>query len=194
MKESKFFYLAALLLISAGLLTAQGKTEGLIINEVYSDANDPSKNWIEIFNPTNETLSLTQFAISTFLTPNLLDKTTVDNGGIKVDKGDYILLCADDKMKSKYAKKQDKIFVFKELKMVDLAGVINIGTKKKGNDGYDIIKYGEDVYSASIKEVATATLIPFSRNGQSYSRNTKGKSFEEKNYYESEPTPLDKNK
>lgn len=194
MQKLKFFYLAALILISAKSLNAQGKAGGLIINEVYLDRTDPSKNWIEVHNPTNETLSLTQFAISTFLTPNLLDKATVENGGIKVEKNDYILLSADAQIKNKNQQQQNKIFVFGELKLVDKAGLINIGTKEKGNDGYDIIKYGEDIYSTLVKDVANAKLIPLSSNGKSFSRNTKGVSLSDRDFYESEPTPFEKNK
>jgi hypothetical protein len=116
------------------------------------------------------------------------------DGILKVAPKDYILLCADGQMKNSYESKQGKMFVFKALKMVGKAGVINIGTGEKGADGYDIIKYGQDVYSSDIKGITNATLIPFSTNGKSYSRKIEGVSLEDKNYYESTATQLDNNK
>lgn len=192
MFKQKLIILTALLLC-ANLLSAQGKIEGLIINEVFLDGDNPSNNWVEIYNPTNETLSLTQFAISTFLTPNLLSKEVIESGGIKIQKNDYLLLSADENIRTKLQKDHEKIFVFSELKLVDKGGLINIGTKEKGANGFDIIKYGEDYYSSLGDVYTRLKLIPLGTNGKSFSRNKLNK-LDESDFYESEPTPLDKNK
>jgi len=44
--------------------SAQEKVMGLIFSEVYLDENQPSKSWVEVYNPTDKPLILATFRFS----------------------------------------------------------------------------------------------------------------------------------
>lgn len=170
-------------------LTAQSKVEGLVISEVYLNEKMPAENWIEIYNPTNEPLTMSCFAISTFLTPNLLQRKD-----IVVNKNEYVIISASENYKIKKKKNNDIIIVMKELQMIDKGGLITIGTIEKNINFYDTIKYGNDVYSNEIKEYVNKKLVPFSKNNKSFSRKMDKSVLYQSEYYETDVTPLEKNK
>ncbi|MGD8782693.1 MAG: porin family protein [Ignavibacteria bacterium] len=87
--------LVILLLTTALPLSAQLKREGLIFSEVYLNENKPGKSWVEIYNPTNMTLTLEKFRTSNVLTTNILPEEIKDKGGIEVVPGATVVLCAD---------------------------------------------------------------------------------------------------
>ena len=189
MLKSKSVYYLLFFLLCTTLIPAQERVEGLIINEIFLDAFSPFNNWIEIYNPTNDALTLSQFAISTFLTPNLFQ-----GEAFVIEKNDYFLICAGNNVTSKKKQDQDKMIIIKELQLVGDGGIIQIGTKEKGMNGYDICKYGIDYYSDQDNRYKNKELVPFCPGGISYSRNTSNAALEESNFYESEPTPFCKNK
>ncbi len=189
MKKPKLIYFIIIISCCAFISNAQEKVEGLVINEVYFNESDSSQNWMEIYNPSKEPLTLSIFSLSTFLTPNLLQ-----NKEIIIDKDGYIILCASENFKSKMKRDENKIIVFSELKMLDKGGIVTIGIKEKGIDWYDTIKYGEDLYSKEMKGITNKKIIPFSANGKSFSRKKDKELIAQSDFYETEPTPLEINK
>lgn len=189
MIKKKFLYLLAFLLISAKLISAQQKANGLVISEVYLDKDIPTNSWVEIYNPTKETLSLEKFSLSTIGPANLLDASIIKNGGIKLDPGDFIILCCEQ---NKTLNNKEKVFNVKFLNYLSEGGIITVITQSLGIEGVDLLRYGNS--SLTLWDgVSDKQVIPFSLNGKSYSRKDNSKNVG-KDFYESELTPLGKNK
>ena len=171
MIKSKFLYLLAFLLISAKLITPQQKAEGLVINEVFLNKDNPSNNWVEIYNPTKETLFLEKFSLSTISPENLLDKAIVNNGGIKLNPDDYILLCCEQ---NKIFSNKEKVYYIKYLDYLSEGGIISIKTKDKKLDGVDILRYGNSSIT-SWTGISEKQVVPLVTNVKSYSRKNNSK-------------------
>ena len=174
-------------------ISAQEKVSGLIINEVYLDKKQPAKNWIEIFNPTGNQLTLERLRISDFTTINVLPMNIKESGGINVEAGQYIVLCAD----KKHIKKKDiNFFHVDALKYLSDGGFIAIRTKDLSEDYADAFRFGKPEFSSYIKGLLGDYVIQFSKSNKSYSREITGaeNNLNISDFYESSPTPGYKNK
>jgi len=75
-------------------VAAEENINRLIMSEIYLDEDEPSKNWIEVYNPTDEPLTLIRLRLSTLLTPNILPNTLKD--GIEIMPEQCLVICADE--------------------------------------------------------------------------------------------------
>lgn len=189
MIRTKFLFLLMLLFLSAKLIMAQEKAERLVINEVYLDKSKPTNSWVELYNPTKETLFLEKFWLSTIGPTNLLDETFINNGGIKLDPDDFILLCCEQ---NNAWNKKEKVYNVKFLNYLNEGGVITVKTKGKGIGGADLLRYGNPSLTPG-DVISDIQVIPWGSKGKSYSRKDNSKNVG-KDFYESELTPLGKNK
>ena len=60
----------------------------LYFSEIYIDTTHPEKNWVEVLNPSRETMILRRFRTSNVLTDNCLPKEIRQQGGIEVKPGE----------------------------------------------------------------------------------------------------------
>ena len=169
---------------------AEENIDRLIMSEVYLDENDPSKNWIEVYNPTDELLTLIRLRLSTLLTPNILHKDY--NEGIEILPNQRIVLCAEENnIKSNVVKVE-----IKPLSITLRGGFIGIETKKeKGNnfkkENVDMIRYGNPERSSYVRAFSDIQVIPTKINERSYSRDISliDNSIDVSIFHESIPTP-----
>ncbi|MBN1291558.1 MAG: hypothetical protein JXB48_06930 [Candidatus Latescibacteria bacterium] len=193
---SKSYMLVFLLFLITGLsinknsVFAEENVNRLIMSEIYLDEDEPSKNWIEVYNPTDEPLTLMRLRLSTLLTPNILPPEYKE--GIEILPKNRIVLCALDKNIETNAVKVEII----PLSVTLRGGFIGIETKKeKGvinkEENVDVIRFGDSERSSYVKAFSNIQVIPMQKNGKSFSRDI---SIQNSNntlpsFIESDPTP-----
>jgi hypothetical protein len=159
-----------LFLICAKEITAQESSEHLIISQVSLNNDQKSKSWIEIYNPTDYELVLERFRLSHLKTINVLPDSINKEGGIKINAGGYVVLCADeDYFKTTYGK-EVKVFYVKALSHITSGGFLAITTKGVDITKGGIVRYGKEEWSSKIAEIAGEQVVRFSEEGKSFIR------------------------
>ena len=171
LQRSRFFMLVVILALIATLpLTAQDQGKGLIVSEVCLDADSPSNNWIEIYNPTENPLTLERIRQSGVETLDVLPLSVQREGGIAIAPGAYLVLCADKaQLESVWGETLMPITVI-PLGYLEKGGFITLVTKDLGEAGKDGFRYGDPDESNYIGDYLGDQVLGFSENGLSYSR------------------------
>lgn len=186
-KSTQAIALFLTLLIST-VVFASNPLSGLVITEVFLDSTMSGNSWIEIYNPTNNSLVLEKLRLSNIRTTNVLPDLKDE---IKVNAKEIIILCADMEIFEKlYGKLQNRIIEVKALTMLSNGGFISLATKNNHETGGDIIRYGVREMSLKAHSRAGNYIIQFSEN-KSFSRkiveSVIGESISE--FQKSNPTP-----
>ena len=187
------FKLWKLLFLIPTITLAQSLPDHLVINEVMLDTTDMRSSWIEILNPTNESITLQSLFASSIRTPNLLPLDIKQKGGIEVGSREYIIICWDkNKFLSNY-KVPKGTQVFEKLRYLKAGGALRIwSVKQNKNRIQDDILYGIPsslIKSECINSIAiTANHHTFSRFPDGFDSNNCIKDF-----IITSPTPGKKN-
>jgi len=148
----------------------QEKIEQLILSEVYLDNAEPLRCWIEVYNPADRALVLERFRLSHIKTINVFSKEIQDRGGIEVQPGEYLVLCADSDLFSATYGTEIKPIAVDGLSHLASGGFLVIATKGGKEHKGTITRYGEAERSSHAAGLAGAQVLGFSREGKSYSR------------------------
>ncbi len=193
-KNRIIFLFIVILFLSKAMLFAQVESKGLIFNEVYLDKSQPTKSWIEIYNPTESALTLEAVRYSHIKTTNVLPDSIQCKGGILLNPKEYLILVAG----------KNNIQLLTNIKCVllpvianfDAGGFMALTTKSLGRLGIDAFKYGNQDKTAGFKNYKDKPTVNFSINGKSYSRELviANGITTISNFYETEPTMGSPNK
>lgn len=94
MRNIMLFALAALVWLAApAAVQAAQQTDHLVINEVYINLEDTRGSWMEVHNPTSDTLFLLGIYAQYIKSPNFLGRLAVEEGGVPVPPKGYVVLC-----------------------------------------------------------------------------------------------------
>lgn len=173
------------------LLSSQEKVIGLIFSEVYLDENQPSKSWVEVWNPTDKSLILATFRISHIKTVDILPPHIRRNGGILVNRDEYLVLCVSEaQFNSEWGNIKNLVAV-NALIYFSSGGFIALTTKGLEDVSFDTFRYGVPEISEEFEDLCGSQVIPFSKNGKSYSRNMleTEEGIDISDYHETAPTP-----
>ncbi|MGC9384886.1 MAG: lamin tail domain-containing protein [Kosmotogaceae bacterium] len=190
-----FIYLSFIFLyFPLTFLLAQEECKGLIFNEVYLDKDNPGNSWIEIYNPTENALTLEAIRYSHIKTTNMLPDSIQKSGGVVINPGDYLIITSTKENFSLAVK--SKNLLLPDISNFDLGGFMALTTKKIGISGIDAFKYGDPDKSAGFKNYKDKPLINFSTNGKSFSRKLDNNNgiISVSDFYETEPTKGSANK
>ncbi len=174
------------------LLSAQEKVKGLIFSEVYLDENQPSKSWIEVWNPTDKPLILATFRISHIKTGNILPPDIQRNGGILVNRDEYLVLCVSEaQFNSEWGNIKNLVAVNALSYFSFFSGFIALTTEGLEDVSFDTFRYGVPEMSEEFEDLCGSQVIPFSKNGKSYSRNMlqTEEGIDISDFHETAPTP-----
>lgn len=168
MKNKIILFTIINILLICLTLSAQVKNEGLIFSEVFLKDNDSDASWIEIYNPTQKSLTLESFRIWNIMTTNMLPKEINEKGGLEISPGEFIILCVD----------KAKLNLNKNIKIIEIKGINHFGrggffslrTKGMKENGEDIIRYGNPEITSYLENKIGSFVVPFSNDGKSYSR------------------------
>jgi len=142
-KEKSILLLSIFMLSVVIPLSAQVKQKGLIFSEVFFNEKQPERSWIEIYNPTSNSVILEGFRFSHILTTNMLPKDIMKNGGVEVPSKKCILLCSDELVLGTPINANCKVIQLEAIKNFYKGGFIALRTKGFDDNGVDIIRYGE---------------------------------------------------
>jgi len=173
------------------LLSSQEKVIGFIFSEVYLDENQPSKSWVEVWNPTDKSLILATFRISHIKTGDILPPDIRRNGGILVNRDEYLVLCVSEAhFNSEWGNIKNLVAV-NNLSYFSSGGFITLTTKGLEDVSFDAFRYGVPEMSEEFEDFCGSQVIPFSKNGKSYSRNIliTEEGIDVSDFHETAPTP-----
>jgi len=153
------------------------------------DKDEPAKNWIEIYNPTEKPLVLSKFRPSNIRTFNVLPVNLF--GKTEVKPKQYLVICANYEKFVSIWGKRDNLVVIRALKSIPENGFISIGTRGLKLSETDYLHYRNQIESSNSKISSNNEISVFSKNEKSVSLKIKktdeGKT--EYNFYETNPTP-----
>jgi hypothetical protein len=152
------------------IIPAQEIENHLLISQVCLNKNQPSKSWIEIYNPADKALTLERFRLSNLRTINVLPDSINKKGGMKVGAGDYVILCADENQFRLSNKKPVKLVKVRALARIASGGFLAITTKGADITKSEVVRYGKKEWSAKIEKIAGEQAVGFSEEGNSYTR------------------------
>jgi hypothetical protein len=164
------FLLTILFLAGGSGITAQESAGHLVINQVCLNNIQPGITWIEIYNPTDNALTLERFRISHLRTINALPDSIKKVGGIKIGAGECVILCADENQFRSFYKKTIKVVKAKALLQIAAGGFLAITTKGTDITKGEIVRYGKEEWSSKIAEIAGKQVVGFLEEGKSYVR------------------------
>jgi hypothetical protein len=181
--KTKLFYLFLGVMFIGLSLSAQSKKKSLVFNEIYLNESEPDESWLEIYNPSNNPLVLEKFRLYNVMTTNILPGEIRKNGGLEIAPGESIILCANSaKLNLNNAK--IKVIQISVLGSFGKGGFFSLRTKGMGENGVDIVRYGDPKLTVTLQNQIGDYVIPFSSDSQSYSRIDDHYSF-----IRSEPSP-----
>ncbi|MBI9069952.1 MAG: hypothetical protein JEY94_00040 [Melioribacteraceae bacterium] len=118
---------------------AQNPLKGLIITEVLLSEKNPSNSWIEIYNPTDDILTLEKLRLSTIRTVNMLDQE------YRINPGESVLVCFnDEQFRKTYSFKNIQTIECELFKYLSDEGFIAITTKDNRETGGDIVYFKKE--------------------------------------------------
>jgi hypothetical protein len=158
------------LLFAASLSAAQTLTDRLIVSEVYLDAKNPSKNWIEIYNPTESSQTIEGFRLSYIRSLNILPEKTGDEDGYIIKPNGFMLVCSDRNLLDASVPESVKVIEVSDLKTIRNGGFLAVYTRTSYKPVSDAVRFGKPELSTHIAMLSECRAIPFSENGESYSR------------------------
>lgn len=177
-------------------LSAQEYGKGLIFSEVYLDDKHPEKSWVEVYNPTDETLRLGGFRLSNIRAISIIPRCNMPEEEIVLVPGECVILCASkEKFHMKWGKRNNVVEVplLSTFEQGGFMALRTAGLKVEGNDGF---RYGDPTKSDQTKALRDSQVLTFSKNGKSYCRDeiksANGRTVS--TFYPAEPTPGQKNK
>ena len=172
-KLHMMMFLVIVAIISRQTSFAEENINRLIMSEIYLDENDPSKNWIEVYNPTDNPLTLIRLRLSTLLTPNILPPEYKD--GIILSANEKIIICADKDFLGSVSQSGITIIEAEYLKVTRSGGFLAIANKENTSIPIDVMRYGSPYRSDHVKAFSEIQVIPLANNGRSYSRTIRAK-------------------
>lgn len=112
-----------------------------MITEVSLDYNN-KEFWVEIFNPSCNDLTLNSFRLSGIRSLNILPPKIRIKNGIKIESGDYLILCSDlVKFKSRYDHKIAVIEV-QDLSEISKNGFLAINNLGPTENAANVVQFG----------------------------------------------------
>ena len=149
------------------MMSVHAQSERIIVTEVYLDENNPSNNWIELYNPSEKSLELERFRFSHIRTIDILPK------GINrvVEPKSYLIICADSsQFETLWGKVDANLIQVLSTGEPPDGGFIGITTKNAAEAPLDIICFGNPLRISNFKDLSNHDVIPFSKVGKSHSR------------------------
>lgn len=140
-----------------------GSNPCLVFSEVYFDQSRGERNWVEIYNPTDSTLSLDAFRTSHVRTINVL------RSAIAVEPKQSIILCARRKAYEAGWGKRENVYVVESVGWLSTSGFVSMRTRGMNRDTTfsNILWYGEET-EFSKKDGRYKIIVPFSKDGVSW--------------------------
>ncbi len=162
----------------------------IMVCEVYFDENEPSKNWVELCNPHDETITLHRFRTSNILGLDCLPADIREKGGIAFAPGQVMVLCADNAVFTREWRNSIDLVEVEMLKELGSFGYIAAQTKDSEEFVFDVVMYGS-TNNAYRQVFPDHQLLPFCTDAKSYRRNIekKGESVMMSDFVASEPDP-----
>jgi hypothetical protein len=147
---------------------AGSKIGRLVISEIHLLSPDSPENWFEIYNPTNEPLTLYEYRTSNVMSMNILPADIRKNGGLLMNPKDFVIICADS---SGFPQAKCLFFESSALMSLSEGGYISITTKESEDEGIDLCRYGNPYWSIEFTIANKIEAIDFLNNsGESYER------------------------
>jgi hypothetical protein len=151
--------------------SAQESADHLVISQVSLDTSHPENTWIEVYNPTSTPLILQRLGMSHVTTINVLPQTVLDQGGIKVEPAEYIILCSSERSFSNtYLASTVRSMEVDALSHLSSGGFLAVTTEGAGEAKGAVVRYGDPTRSDLVSKLAGDQVVGFSRNGKSYKR------------------------
>ena len=165
-----FFLPFVLSLFGVVRTSAQEAADHLVITQVFLDNTKPVNSWIQVYNPTDVPLVLERVRLSHIRTINIFPEAIQNQGGVQVQAGDAVVLCASDSLfKSLYGAHIRTINV-PALSRLASGGFLFISTKGAGEGKGAFVRYGEPRISSNVSELAGDQVVGFSKGGRSFLR------------------------
>lgn len=150
--------------------SAQGTKNQLVITQVYLSQSNPSQNWIEVLNPSDRTLVLERFRHSHVRSINVLPDSTIEAGGMAIDPGATLVLCADPGVFSARFGNRLKCVAVPALQRVGNGGFLAARTKDSGESLAGLVRYGDPKSSLRAESIAGQQVVPLAQGANGYSR------------------------
>ena len=178
-------------MLSSSFLVAQENIDKLIFSEIYLDEDNPAMNWIEIYNPTQNTLILERLRLSKFLSPNALPSSIKEKGGLPIKPHEFIVICANKSSFNAAYEYQTNLYEISWLNMLLTGGFIAIETKSSESEIIDAVRYGDPLKSTIAEKFAGKQVLEYLKDGKGFSRKVirKNESITFFDYFEAAPTP-----
>lgn len=194
-KKILSFYLLITFIPCAYNSFSQGHSKGIIINEVYFDKAKPVNNWIEIYNPTNQSLTLERFRLSHVRSLNVLPAGIRKRGGLIIHPNEYYIICANKNQFKSLWGNQKNVLEIPLLSFLSDGGYVVLFTGEFKDTGIDAFRYGKAERTQRYS-FFTNQVLELSNDGKSYSRELTVDSGNiiTGNFINSSPTPGKPNK
>ena len=162
----------------------------IMICEVYIDEQEPAKNWVELCNPYDESITLHKFRTSNVLALDCFPADIRAKGGITIPAGGVVVICADIKTFTQQWNGDIQPVEVDILRYLGKNGYIAAQTKNSEELVYDVVVYGS-ADNDYLKIFPDHTSLPFCINSQSYKRTfaKAGDSVTMSEFIASEPDP-----
>jgi hypothetical protein len=169
-RKIAFFLPLILILFGVARTSAQEAADHLVITQVHLDSVQSVNSWIVVYNPTDNPLILERIRWSHIKTINMFPQAIQDQGGVQVQAGEAVVLCASDSLfKSLYGVRIRTISV-PALSRSASGGFLFISTKGAREAKGNFVRYGEPQISSDMSNLAGNQVVGFSREGKSFAR------------------------
>jgi|GEM_PF-2095692 len=167
-KRVYYYNLWGLFLLFPMISFGQSIADHLVINEVFLDTMHQEISWIEIFNPTDKSITLQVLFASSIRTPNLLPIEAKRKGGIDFESHKYVIICWDKEKFQENWRVPNEIKIIDNLRFLKTGGVLRIwGVDENLKKVQDDILYGKPIADIKSECIYFLEITP---NQCSYAR------------------------
>ena len=169
-RHFKISFLLIVFFLTVSLLQAQDATKQLVVTEVYLDSTN-REVWIEIFNPSDETLSLNSMRISGIRRPSVLPREYEGQKSIELKPGERMIVCSDIQS---FRKKHGTRIRAADLKIMEKllgGGFIAINNLTDTGSKNNVVRIGASGKSRGLSAiVGDDQVLNITEDGKSYAR------------------------
>ncbi len=183
--------LLSVIFLSSVTAISQDINNKLVFSEVYLDKENPTNNWIEVYNPTADTLVFKGYRTSNVYSINVIPKCVNPDSSLRLNPGECIVICSELERFHNIWGKEIKAFESAPLRFLIEGGFIILRTKGNNDSVIDGFRYGDSSFSRGVIDALGTNVLDFTSNGRSHSR-----SFElsedrkrARGFTKSQPTP-----
>ncbi|MFZ2324264.1 MAG: hypothetical protein WAV89_11290 [Ignavibacteriaceae bacterium] len=173
MKKNFCFLLVLLIAISElniQNIKAQSVSKQLVFTKAMIDKKT-SQVWFEVFNPSDESMTLSSFRISGVKSPNILPADIRRNNGIVLNYGERLIICGDKQSFENAYENNSKIVEIEALKNIGDGGFVAMNYMDGIENAGNIIRFGDRSNSLQVSDkVGDDQLLGVTNDGLYYAR------------------------